>query len=49
VASKGRHLYSSNWAVALIGVAVLLIIVVGMVRELTERWRSGGAWMLDGG
>jgi hypothetical protein len=30
--------------VALLGAALLLIIVVGMIRELTERWR-----MLDGG
>jgi len=35
--------------VALVGAALLLIIFVGMVRELTERWRSGEAWMLDGG
>jgi len=49
VASKSRHLYSSKWAVALIGAALLLIIFVGMVRELTERWRSDEAWMLDEG
>jgi len=43
VAPKSRHLYSSKWAVALLGAALLLIIVVGMIRELTERWR-----MFDG-
>ena len=49
VASKGRHLYSPNWALALLGVALLLIIVVGMIREVTERWRPDGAWTLDEG
>jgi hypothetical protein len=49
VAPKDKHLYSSRWLVALIGAALLLIIVVGMIRELTERWRPGGRWTLDGG
>jgi len=49
MASKSRHLYSSKWAVALIGAALLLLIFVGMVRELTERWRPDEAWMLDEG
>jgi len=49
VAPKGRHLYSSKWLMALVGAALLLIIVVGMIRELTERWRPGGPWTLHGG
>jgi len=49
VASKARHSYSSRWALALIGAALLLIIVVGMIRELAERWRLNEAWPLDGG
>jgi hypothetical protein len=49
VAPKGRHLYSSKWAVALIGAALLLVIVVGMIREFIERWRPDEARALDGG
>ena len=48
MASKGRHLYSSTWAFALIGAALLLVILVGMIREYTERWRPDEPWMLDG-
>jgi hypothetical protein len=43
VVPKGRHIYSSKWAVALLGAALLLIIFVGMIRDLSERWR-----LLDG-
>jgi len=49
VASTGRHLHSAKWALALIGAALLLIIVVGMIRELTERWFPAEALTLDGG
>jgi len=48
VASKRQHLYSSRWAFALIGAAVLLVMLVGMIREFTERWRTDDPWMLDG-
>ncbi len=30
--------YSSRWAVALIGAALFLVILVGMLRDITERW-----------
>jgi hypothetical protein len=48
VTSKGRHHYSSTWAFALLGAALLLVMFVGMIRELTERWRTDESWMLDG-
>lgn len=38
--------YSSNWALALLGGALFGVLLVGMVRELTERW--GGEARLDG-
>lgn len=49
VAPKDRYFHPSRWAVALLGAALLLIIVVGMIRELTERWLPGEARMLGGG
>jgi hypothetical protein len=41
--------YSSKWALGLIGAALFLVILVGMIRDITERWRRRKEPRLDGG
>jgi alpha-beta hydrolase superfamily lysophospholipase len=50
--SRGRDRsdrYSSKWALGLIGAALLLVILVGMIRDITERWSRRKERRLDGG
>ncbi len=41
--------YSSKWAVGLIGAALFLLVLVGMIRDITERWGRRKERRLDGG
>jgi len=49
VAATDLDRYSSKWALGLIGAALLLVILVGMIRDITERWSRRKERSLDGG
>jgi len=49
VAATDLDRYSSKWAVGLIGAALFLVILVGMIRDITERWARRKERRLDGG
>jgi len=40
--------YSPKWALGLIGMALFLVVLVGMIRDLTERWRRPKEPRLNG-
>jgi hypothetical protein len=44
-ASTKLYRYSPKWALGLLGAALILVIIVGMIRDVTERWRQ----RFDGG
>ena len=44
-ASTKLDSYSPKWLLGLIGAALILVIIVGMIRDVTERWRG----KFDGG
>jgi hypothetical protein len=43
--STKLYRYSPKWALGLLGAALVLVIIVGMIRDVTERWRQ----RFDGG
>jgi hypothetical protein len=47
VASTERQIASSKWAIGLFGAALLLVILVGMVRDFLERWQHEEEPRLD--
>ncbi|HTS81724.1 MAG TPA: hypothetical protein VMH40_14080 [Myxococcaceae bacterium] len=48
MAETERDRYSSKWALALIGAALFLVVLVGMIRDLSERWGRQEERRLDG-
>lgn len=49
VASTEHHNHSSKWALFLIGAALFLVIIVGMIRDILERCHQDMEPRLDGG